>query len=287
MSERDEIRNQILPDSPDDEAFYANAAAQAAVAYRIRGRMIPLVGALTSLLFFLLVPFWYRSFIGIVPPTALLAVGLLPMIPAIPLHILGGNQGFLRRFPAIRAFCYVLCLLFNGVGTSLFLTAYYLHLGQEPDIGRMIAGFLISLGLYAIVCILIQIWPNRYGACTGSVSLLTVVLIAVSIVFWIVNNQKVLPSFCFFSLIWVLITVVSLHISCSDEESAWLRFSSFASFGILIVIGAVVLLILVCLGGDGCDCDCGDGCGDSCDCGGGTSGTASAKHRRRRRTRRM
>ncbi len=55
----------------------------------------------------------------------------------------------------------------------------------------------------------------------------------------------------------------------SDAKWGWLRFLSFASFGIFMIVGAIVLLILMLIGGD-CDCDCGDccdcDCGDCCDC---------------------
>ena len=78
-------------------------------------------------------------------------------------------------------------------------------------------------------------------------------------------------SFGFFNLLWTLISVIALHVACSDEESPALRFASFASFGILLGVAAIVLAILVCAGRD-CDCDCS---GDCCDCGDCGCGDAS------------
>ena len=66
------------------------------------------------------------------------------------------------------------------------------------------------------------------------------------------------------------ITVISLCAACSDEKSSWLRFASFASFGLLLIVAFVVLIILLCAGGGDCSCD--GGCCDGCDCGGGGKG---------------
>ena len=114
---------------------------------------------------------------------------------------------------------------------------------------------------------------------------MTVALIVVSIVFWVRSDSKVLFSFAFFDLLWTLIALIALHVACSDEESPWLRFSSFAAFGVLIAVGSIVLVILVCAGGgDGSDCDCGGDCGD-CGCGGTENGTGARKMKRKTRRR--
>ena len=67
--------------------------------------------------------------------------------------------------------------------------------------------------------------------------------------------------------------MIALHVACSDEESPWLRFASFASFGILMAVGGIVLIILACAAGDGCDCDCSGDCCDCGDCGCGGEGS--------------
>jgi hypothetical protein len=72
---------------PSPEALARHAEAERAMtrAYRVRGRMIPLVGALTSLLFAVLVPCWYKTWAGYATPITVLALGAIPMIMAIPI----------------------------------------------------------------------------------------------------------------------------------------------------------------------------------------------------------
>ena len=171
----------------------------------------------------------------------------------------------------------------HTAGTSLCMTAYYLHLGKEPTHGELLLGFILPVVLFGLVCVLIQVKPDRYGLWTGGTCLLAVILIIVSIVFWVRSDSKVLFSFAFFDLLWTLIAVIALHVACSDEESPWLRFSSFAAFGVLMAVGMIVLIILICAaGGDGCDCDCGGDCcdGGDCGCGGSSSDSGAARKRR-------
>lgn len=255
-----------LATSSEDTAYYAHLAAAMTRAYRLRGWAIPLVGTLTCLLFAVLVPCLYSLWMGHTTPITLLVIGLIPMILAIPCHVLGGNRGFLAAHGKIRTILYILGILLNAVGTSLCMTAYYIHIETKPAPAALIAAALVSVAIYAILAILFQVLPNRYGLLTGATGLIILALLITAIVFWVKSDSKVFFSFGFFTLLWTLITVISLHVACSDEESSWLRFASFAAFGILMAVGAIVLVILACAagGGDGCDCDCG---GDCCDCG--------------------
>ena len=188
----------------------------------------------------------------------------------------------------VKALLYLLGILINTAGTSLCMTAYYLHLGKEPTHGELLLGFILPVVLFGLVCVLIQVKPERYGLWTGGTCLLTVILIIVSIVFWVRSDSKVLFSFAFFDLLWTLIAVIALHAACSDEESPWLRFSSFAACGVLMAVGMIVLIILICAsGGDGCDCDCGGDCCDGGDCGCGGTAEDAAKRPKRRWRRRL
>lgn len=293
MANRDERYCHSVENTPEDEAYNVNIASNMTRSYRVRGRMMPLVGALTSLLFAVLVPIWCRTVPDGINAITTLTGGVLISLVAIPCHLLGGNRDAIR-VSWVKSLLYVVGILLNTLGTSLCMTAYYVHLGEVPTTSALIAGALVPLALYAFVCLLIQVLPDRYGLGTGIGALLTVALMIVSIVFWVRSDSKVLFSFECFNLIWTLITVIALHFACSDEESPWLRFSSFAAFGILMAVAAIVLLILVCVGGgDGCDCDCGDGCGDCCDCGGacdgcgGSAGDGAAKKPKRRFRRRL
>jgi hypothetical protein len=248
--------------------------------------MIPLLGVLTSLSFCVLIPAWYGVFVGEFAPIAVLVFGAFLSLFAIPCHLLGGSRDVIP-VGWVKALLYLLGILINTAGTSLCMTAYYLHLGKEPTHGELLLGFILPVVLFGLVCILLQVKPDRYGLWTGGTCLLTVILIIVSIVFWVRSDSKVLFSFAFFDLLWTLIAVIALHAACSDEESPWLRFSSFAAFGVLMAVGMIVLIILVCAGGgDGCDCDCGGDCCDGGDCGcGGTAEKATKKPKRRWRRR--
>ena len=279
----DEHTSPLAPPS-EDTACYAHMAAAMTRAYRLRGWAIPLVGALTCLLFAVLVPCWYSLWMGHTTPITLLVIGLIPMILAIPCHVLGGNRGFLARHGEIRTILYILGILFNAVGTSLCMTAYYIHIEGSPTLAPLVAAALISVAIYAILAILFQVLPNRYGLLTGAAGLIILALLITAIVFWVRSDSKVFFSFGFFTLLWTLITVIALHVACSDEESPWLRFASFASFGILMAVGAIVLIILACAGGgDGCDCDCSGDCCDcsGCDCGGSGGGESHAAKKKK------
>ena len=247
------------------------------------------VSALTCLLFAALVPVWYGMWFGRTTPISLLVMGGIPMVLAVPCHVLGGNRGFLNDHPHIRAALYVLGILLNAVGTSLCMTAYYVQIREKPSFSALIAASLISVGIYALLFILLSCKPNRYGLWNGMAGLVTLALIIASVVFWVRSDSKVFFSFAFFTLLWTLVAVVTLHLACSDEGSPWLRFSSFAAFGILLAVGGIVLVILACAGGGDCDCDCGDcgceccDCGDCCDRGGADAKTDKVARKQRKR----
>ncbi len=280
MTDMDENRYHLVETTPGEEAYYAEQTKRMLNAYRVRGRMIPLLGVLTSLLFCLFIPAWYGGLAERFTPISVLVIGVLLSLFAIPCHLLGGSRDVIT-VGWVKSLLYLLGILINTAGTSLSMTAYYLHLGKEPTHGELLPGFIVPVILFGLVCVLFQIKPDRYGLWTGLACLLAVILIIVSIVFWAKSDSKVLFSFVFFDLLWTLIAVIALHVACSDEESPWLRFSSFAAFGVLMAVGMIVLIILACAGGgDGCDCDCGD-----CGCGGTSDGSAAKRPKRRWRRR--
>ena len=264
--------------TPEDQARYSQMAADSDRACRIRGWVIPSVGFISSLLICLLLRVWYAP-LAAISPFACLGFGVCLSLFAIPFHLLGGSRDVIP-VEWVKRLLYAVGILANTVGTALCMTAYYVHLGALPSASEAMAALLAAVVLYGLAALFIGILPHRFGTVTAAVSLLTVAAEVAAVVFWIRNEEKTLWSLGFFLLLQVLITVIALHVACSDDDSPWLRFSSFASFGVLMIAAAVVLLILVCAAGD-CDCDCGDcGCGDCCDCGGGD------KPKTRRRTRR-
>lgn len=234
-------------------------------AYRLRGWLMPLCGTLAALVFCVMVPVWYEAFAGRLSPIPILVIGVLLSAVAIPSHLLGNSRKAVRAQAVKTLFLWV-SIGINSLGSSLCMTAYYVHIQSKPTTAVLIAGALVSIVLYAILAILMQAWPTRYALLTGMVAFAAAALMIVAIVFWVKGHNKLFFSFAFFNLLWTLISVIALHVACADERSPCLRFASFASFGILMAVAAIVLALLVCAGGD-CDCDCVD----CCDCGGSST----------------
>ena len=256
-----------------------NTTPEMLQAYRDRGWQIPLFGILTVVLFCLVVPVWYDLFVGKLTPSPVLVIGILFSVLAVPLHALASSRKYLRE-GGIKPLLYVIGILLNSLGASICMTAYYLHIGAEPASTLLFAGTLIAVGLYFLTALFMQIRPARYPLITGLAALITLLLMVAAVILWIRNDNKLFFSFVFFNLLWVLISAAALHVACADETSPCLRFASFASFGILIGVAAIVLVILACAGGDcDCDCDCGDGCCDCGDCHPGDENSKLAKRK--------
>ena len=84
MTDMDENRYPPVETTPGEEAYYAAEAERMTDAYKVRGRMIPLLGILTSLSFCLLIPAWYGGLAERFTPIAALVVGGgLAMLPVI------------------------------------------------------------------------------------------------------------------------------------------------------------------------------------------------------------
>lgn len=249
--EHEEREEAVSVEAPSPEALRA---------YRTRGWLMPLCGILTAVIFCLTVPAWYGLCGNVLKPMYSLIAGVLLSAAAIPFHIVGGSTKAspIRKY---RRLFYVISILLNAVGSAFCMTAYYIHLATTPPPSVLFAAVLPSAVIYALTALLMQAKPHRYALLTGALAALTLALLIAAIVFWVRNDNKVFFSFCFFNLLWTLISTVALHFACTDEGSPALRFASFASFGILLGVAAIVLVILVCAGGD-CDCD-----GSCCDCG--------------------
>ena len=249
--EYEEREEAVSPEAPSPETLRA---------YRTRGWLMPLCGILTALIFCLTVPAWYALCKTVLEPMYCLLAGVLLSAAAIPFHVAGGSEKASRLRPYRRLF-YLVSILLNAVGSACCMTAYYIHLSTAPISAVLFAAILPSAVIHGLTALLMQIMPRRYALLTGALAVLTLALLIVAIVFWVRNDNKVFFSFSLFNLLWALISVVALHVACSDEGSPALRFASFASFGILLGVAAIVMIILVCASGD-CDCD-----GSCCDCG--------------------
>lgn len=268
MNDNNEQRYHFTELTAEEKADLARAEAESDRAILMRGLLLPLAGVVTVLLLCVLTPAWYEAFLGNIPPVACLIFGAFLSLFAIPCHLLGGNRNIIGS-TGVRSVLYASGILINTAGTSLSMTAYYLHLGKLPTQGDLILCGGCAVLLFGALALCMGLWSTRYQLVSGLVGLTVLGLWITSIVFWIRTEDKALWSLGFFLLLWVGIAVISLCAACSDEDSLWLRFASFASFGLLLIVAVVVLIILLCAAGGG-DCDCGgDGCCDGCDCGGG------------------
>lgn len=271
--------------SPSSDLAMPELTPEMLQSYRTRGWLLPLCGFLTALVFCLTLPEWYGMGTDNLPPEVSLLLGIFLSIIAVPFHILAGSRKRLRGWES-KHLLYWVSIGLNALGSSLSMAAYYLFAELEPVSGVLYAAIVLPVAVYAITAVLMQLWPHRYALITGLVALLTLVLLILSAVFWVKNNNKLFFSFVFFNMLWLLISVIALHAACTDEGAPGLRFASFASFGILMGVAAIVLVILACAGGDcDCDCDCDgcDGC-NGCDCGDCGLGGGESRTAKRRKT---
>lgn len=267
--------------TPKQESLFTNdhdlAAAQRADeirACRLRCAPLPGVALLSTLLFCFLTPLWFDLWEVEPIPIVMIVLGVCLSLVAIPCHLLGSSRSVIGA-KWIRSILFSVGILLNTVGTSLSMTAYYIHIQTRPSTGILLSVAAICGGVYGLLTLLCEIFPTHVHLVAGILGGTITAGLIVAVIFWITSPSRVFWSFLFFSLLWALITTVALLFACSDYDSPWLRFASFASFGILISVALLVLLIIACAGGD-CDCDCGDDCGGGdcggCDCGGGGDG---------------
>lgn len=224
-----------------------------------------------------LVPGWQ----GLSKPLTMVIFGGVLMVVAIPFHVLGGK---LAKTWAFHRALYVLSILLNLVGSTLCQAAYYTHVGTKPAANALAIGAVAVVGLCLLFGVLVVLFPTRFRPLTAIFGLITLGLAITCVVFWVkeggVTASTAMWSFGFFQLVGLIMVLGGFFYAGEDmgvlaSPWVWMRYLSFASFGLLLIVAAVVLLILLCASGDGCDCDCG---GDCCDCG-GSEGKKQAKNK--------
>ncbi len=246
-------------------------------AYRRRAIAVYGLGAWGLLLLSFLVPYWcHRS-----DPRTLLFAGIGCSILAIPLHILAGSRKVIFGHRK-RHFLYWPAMLLNIGGISLCISAYITHLNTHPTAARLLVGALVPLLLCAVFAILHLCLPSLGDRLAKIGLLLSIVLLITALVLWICLDEKTLVSFAFFNLFGVLCIHATALYVYEDTDCTPLRYLSFASFGLLLVVAIVAGIILMLVSGDGCDCDCGDGC---CDCGDGCDASPGSSTGRKRNKR--
>ncbi len=258
-----------------------------------------------------MVSLWY----GKVPSDwkGLLFFGILIMAFAVPFHMLAGQRQ--KANSAWRRVFYIPAMLLNLLGVSLMEAAYYTRIGVEPPMSDLLAGALISVGVCLLATLCVYLLTNYLSLLSIIFGIAEVAGIVTCIVFWVKTGHSadaVVWSFALFNLLGTLIVSVAFIYAANEvseicgegslpsfpEESAdhgpgetepekdhtdvawgWMRFLSFASFGVFLLVGVIVILVIAIIGGGACDCDCGDDCCEGCDCADGHMSSTKKKKR--------
>ena len=187
--------------------------------------------------------------------------GVILMALAIPAAIVGS------KFKPL----YILAIAANAAGTGFITAYYYIYFEITVSITHLLIPTFVCASVVIFVAFLIYLLPGRRGIILLISGLLSLGALITALVLWIIHGT-VLASFSFFISILLLTAVILLYaVVRGDDENEILRDTAFASFGVLIIVGFVVLVVV---GGDGCDCD--SGCVDCCDC---STGDGKAKRR--------
>ncbi len=240
------------------------------------------------LVFCLIVPALVPLICGPYEPLATAVAGVIVSLVAIPFHALGSRKNAGGRHT--RPVLFGISMALNTVGIAFCEAAYYIHIAA-PALGvsfrsTLLLGALIPMGLTVVLWLVLTCFPTRYAGLTLAGGLVTLGGAIAALVMWIRHGgtpEAVLWSFLFFMLLSTGAVIIALYAAIEDDSDrtvSCLRYLSFASFGLFLLVAAIVLLILVCASGDcdcDCDCDCGDGCCDGGDCSGGSGGKGKRK----------
>lgn len=176
--------------------------------------------------------------------------GAALLLLAIPLAILGG-----KRKPL-----YILAILLNSIGTGFIAAFYYatysIPIGPMDALVPTLIGVL-SLGAMSLVSHFVR--EGRVLLFAAYAILLVALLVVVAIL-WGTYGSAIFSMLFFISVLLSISVILLAVTTAGKDENELLRDAAFASFGMLVIVGIIVILLV---GGDGCDCD---GC-DCCDCG--------------------
>ncbi len=180
--------------------------------------------------------------------------GVALMLFAIPLALLGYKQKLL----------YILAIFLNAVGTGFIAAFYYVTYSIPLSVYDVLVPTAIGIAALILFSVLSHLVTEEQGVLFAVYAILLVALLVVVAILWGTSGSQFFSVLFFISVLLAISVVLLAVVVAGKEENELLRDASFASFGILIVVGIIVALLV---GADGCDCDCG--C-DGCDCGGGS-----------------
>jgi hypothetical protein len=149
---------------PKQESLFTNdhdlAASQRADeirACRLRCATLPGVALLSTLLFCFLTPLWFDLWEAEPIPIVMIVLGVCLSLVAIPCHLLGSSRSVIGA-KWIRSILFSVGILLNTVGTSLSMTAYYIHIQTRPSTGILLSVAAICGGVYGLLTLLCEIF---------------------------------------------------------------------------------------------------------------------------------
>ncbi len=190
--------------------------------------------------------------------------GVILMALAIPFAILGSRCKTL----------YALAIAANAAGTGFITSYYYLYFEISVSITQLIAPTLVGALIVLLISCILYALTKWKGIILFFSGLLSLGGLITSAVLWAIHGNVEISFSFFISILTVTAVVLLYAVIRGDDENEILRDTAFASFGVLIIVGFVVLLLVA---GDGCDCD--GGCVDCCDC---PTGEGRTKRRNKR-----
>lgn len=213
--------------------------------FRAKPLIISLIYA--PFIFFYVLATYIGTFLGDMP----WIFGVALVVLAIPVAILGG------RFRIL----YLVATVCNAFGTG-FITAYhYVYFGISLSFGALTSPMIIAISYITLTAAFLYIFHRRKVWICLTSGLLTITALVLSVVFWVIDGSVFYSFSTFLSILAGTVIVLLSVVMAGDDENELLRDCAFASFGILILVGLVVMLLVA---GDGCDCDAS--CCESCDC---------------------
>lgn len=171
------------------------------------------------------IPLWDK-----IPYVSLISGGLLIIIAAI-FHVFGKKKRVLYLFSCLS----------NSIAGGLFIASYYSYSKILPQATDFLLPIIIVLFSMLIRCILVYL--NKTVVIISIILLGFNFAVAIAlIVLWIINGGTFYPTM-YFLLVPEFMQGLFL-IAYLYEKKNILRFISFASYGYVIIIGLVILIII-------------------------------------------
>lgn len=144
-----------------------------------------------------------------------------------------------RSSPVLWSLCYLL----NSVANGFSVAALYIHTAYEPDVGALLLGLLPCIGLLTIVVVLLWRFPRGKKPILWAAVLLAAGMAGLSFVrgLWPVGFQR--NAVLFGALVSIMYLAV-YGVNLGREERPVLRDIAYASFGALILVTFVVLVLI-------------------------------------------